>query len=313
MRLASRPLLATLVIAVVGVAGTSTLVEGQQPTRHDTPAASGFLLSMGGSTARGMQPLGTSDGMEDYTNDGYPDLIAHMEAKNGHPLLVRRLGCPGATLGAALGTAKPFKSDTCYKPPLTQLVVAEGFLHRHHGDPGVVTIEFGVNTLRPCFNAALVDAACAATSLADTKANLPKLIARLKKAAGPQTHFIGLNFPDPLVVYPAYGTYPTPIARDTLRYVQQLNITLDALYVESGVTVANIADAFRMLDASPSSNPAFARVPMNVAYACLLTWVCTPVGPKTDVHPNLAGQIVMANTIMAVMPQPWLVKPAVTS
>lgn len=266
-----------------------------------------FVLSLGGSTARGMQPVGLPGGATSYTHEGYPDIVANVERHRGFQVLVRRLGCPGATLGAMLGVAKPLASDTCYKKPLTQLTEAKGFLQRHVHDAGIVTLEFGMNTLRPCFAADVVNARCAAVSFADTQNLLPRLLTILKKAAGPRVTFVGLNYADPFVVYPRYGQSAQHFGHDSLNYVVQLNVLVDHLYQAAGVPVANVAGGFAITSTTPSTNPAFPNVPTNVANACLLTWICTRTGAVPDDHPNFAGQQVIANRILGVVPAPWRV------
>ncbi len=300
--------LTTLVVAMV-VVGAGTIVTGLtsrgQATTSSLRGASGFLLSMGGSGSRGMQPVGTSDGIEMYTRDQYSSIIGQIERRRGFPLLVRRLGCPGATLGALLGTSTPLRSDTCYQPPRTQLTTAEDFLRVHHSDPGVVTMEFGMNLLRPCFIQPVTNQRCAEAALADVTTNLPRLITHLQRAAGPRTSLIGLNFPDPFIVYPKYARSEVVHASDSLKFVKLLNQELDRIYSQHHVAVADVAQGFQIDTTSPSPNPALRGVPVNVANACLLTWICLRVGSLGSDHLNRAGQIVVADSVMAVMPDPW--------
>ena len=46
----------------------------------------------------------------------------------------------------------------------------------------------------------------------------------------------------------------------------------------------------------------FGSVPVDVAQICRLTWMCTPAPYGPDDHPNKAGYLLIARTIMAALP-----------
>jgi hypothetical protein len=263
----------------------------------------GFYLDVGGSSSLGYEPTGqlTKDGalFDKPSNNGYANVVVRLEASK-IDLTLTRMGCPGETVATLLGL-----KDHCYKLPTTQMSRALNFLDAHHDDTGVVSIDIGFNDVQPCIETAQVEVGCVDEAKQLVNQDLPKLIAKLKGAAGPNVHFVGLEYPDPFLARYLQGPDEQAYATQTLNVITELNQDLSVIYSRAGIGIVNVPSAFSSSDSTPTKIAGGGVVPKNVAEVCDLTFMCRayPWGP--DDHPNNIGYVAIAKEIVRVLPSSW--------
>jgi len=144
-----------------------------------------YYLSLGDSLAAGEQPVG--DGVTGRpTNEGYADQLYAM-AKARYPnLRLVKLGCSGGETTTTMITG-----GVCRYHHGSQLAEAVKFLNAHRKSVAFVTIDIGANDF-PCQDSE----ACVAAGLGSIGGNLPKILAELRKAAGPRTPIVGATIYD---------------------------------------------------------------------------------------------------------------------
>ncbi len=263
-------------------------------------STSGFYLVVGASSSLGFQPTGIPHHNGARTDHGYANDVLALEAAKGVDLTMRQVGCPGETVVSMLGAG-----DHCYTLPNRQMLAATAFLRAHASDVGVVTIDLGFNDVRPCLTTPIVDVACAEAGLAGVRADIAPVLRELRAAAGPHVHFVGVLYGDPFLAdYLRRESSPAQAAL-TLRIMSELNATLAAAYAAHNIPSANVPGAFESDNQAPSRLPDGRVVPVDVARACALTWMCHtyPWGP--DDHPDDAGYRVIAGAIVAKLPSVW--------
>jgi hypothetical protein len=263
----------------------------------------GFYLDVGGSSSLGYEPTGqlTKDGalLDKPSTNGYANDVVKLEASN-ISLSLTKLGCPGETVATLLG-----EKDHCYKLPVTQMLLALKFLGLHHDDTGVVSVDIGFNDVQPCIATADVEVGCVDQAKELVNEDLPKVIAKLKSAAGPNVHFVGLEYPDPFLARYLQGPSEKGYATQTLNVITELNQDLSAIYTKAGVGIVNVPSAFSSSESTPTKIAGGEVVPKNVAEVCDLTFMCRayPWGP--DDHPNNSGYETIARQIVRALPSSW--------
>lgn len=261
---------------------------------------SGFYLDVGASASLGFQPTGIPKHNGHRTNTGYANDVVSYLATKGVDLQLRQVGCPGETVESML-----LSGDHCYTLPQRQLLAAEQFLRANHDAVGLVTIDLGFNDVRPCLLTAVVNETCVATGLANVTRDLTPVLTALKAAAGPNVHFIGLDYGDPFLAKYLEGGVHVAVATRTLQVMSALDADLVHAYQNSHIPVANVAGAYQLENRNPTVLKGVGVVPLNVARTCQWTWNCTgyPFGP--DDHPNNDGYRIIAEAIEAVLPPAW--------
>lgn len=284
------------------------LLFGLHVVSSPTPASAssvptGFYLDVGGSSSLGYEPTGqlTKDGalLDKPSTSGYANDVVKLEASN-ISLSLTKLGCPGETVATLLG-----EKDHCYKLPVTQMLLALKFLNLHHDDTGVVSVDIGFNDVQPCIETADVEVGCVDQAKELVNEDLPKVIAKLKGAAGPNVHFVGLEYPDPFLARYLQGPSEKGYATQTLNVITELNQDLSSIYTKAGVGIVNVPSAFASSDSTLTKIAGGEVVPKNVAEVCDLTFMCRayPWGP--DDHPNNSGYEIIARQIVRVLPSSW--------
>jgi lysophospholipase L1-like esterase len=260
-----------------------------------------FYLDMGASESLGFQPTGIPGHNGQRTNTGYANDLVLREALKGVVLNLEQIGCPGDTVQSLLDTSD---SDHCYQAPQTQLTKAVAYLHAQNG-PGLVTIDLGFNNIRTCLEDDPLNEACFSAGIAAIQLDLPKILSQLKAAAGPDVHFVGVEYADPYLGFYLNGAGGPAQATATLDAMDQVDALLGQIYSAAGVAVADVPSLFQMDNNSTTSLDNVGSIPVNVQQACTLSWFCypTPFGP--DDHPNEAGYSVIAKAIESVLPASW--------
>jgi lysophospholipase L1-like esterase len=263
---------------------------------------SGYYLDVGASESLGFQPTGVPGHNGERTDTGYANDLIQREALDGVALSLEQVGCPGDTIQSVLNTKA---SDACYQAPTTQLTKAEAYLEAHHSDPVLVTVDLGFNDVRPCMEANPVNETCLNAAIAAIQVDLPVIMKDLKSAAGPNVHFVGIEYADPYLGYYMNGSSGPAKATATLVGMDRLDTVLGQIYTNAGTPVANVPSLFEINDSAAAAVPNVGTMPTNVKEDCQLTWFCysSPFGP--DDHPNNAGYSLIADAIQLVLPKSW--------
>lgn len=282
---------------------TSTSTSTTSSTTTSTtpsPPVAGFYLDIGGSASLGFQPDGVLHHNGHRTNEGYANDVKALEAKNV-TLTLRQVGCPGETVQSMLGLLK----NACYHLPVTQLMRSIDALTANGNEPGLVTIDLGFNNIRPCLLPTVVEQTCVSQGVTLVRQYLPRILKELQEAAGPNVHFVGLEYADPFLGYYLDGASGPAIATQSLTAMTQMNVTLDEVYTQANIPVANVPGAYESDNNSPENLANVGAIPQNVQEVCLWTWMCTPQPFGPDDHPNNAGYMIIAKTIIATLPTKW--------
>jgi len=292
-----------LVIAAFLVGRTSAPASaGARSTTTPTVTTfSAFYLDIGASESLGFQPTGIPGHNGQRTNTGYANDLILREALKGIALNLEQVGCPGDTVQSILDTAA---SDACYHAPQTQLTRAIAYLHGQTG-PGLVTIDLGFNDVRTCLDTVPVDEACLAAGISAIQLDLPKIVSRLKAAAGPDVHFVGVEYSDPYLGFYLDGASGPARATATLEAMNQVDALLGQIYTTADIEVADVASLFQMDNNATTTLDNVGTLPVNVQQACTLTWFCDPKPFGPDDHPNEAGYSLIAQAIESVLPTSW--------
>ena len=261
-----------------------------------------FYLVIGASSSIGTQPTGIPSRNARRTQDGYANDVVALEQKDNVNLQLNQIGCPGETAESMLNTKV---ADHCYTLPATQLTVALNFLKANQSRAGLVTIDLGFNDIRPCLGGMTINETCVSQGISYVQNDLPKVLTQLKAAAGPQVQFVGFNYEDPFIAHFLEGPMSVANAQESLIDMTRMNQTLDEVYTHAGIPVANIAGAFQLQNASRMTIPNVGSIPVNVFEECLYTWMCQPKPFGPDDHPNNAGYMVIAESIVKVLAGSW--------
>jgi hypothetical protein len=278
---------------------TSTSSSTTTSTTPSTPVA-GFYLDIGGSTSLGFQPDGVPHHNGHRTDEGYANDVKALEAKNV-TLTLRQVGCPGETVQSMLGLLK----NTCYHLPVTQLMRSIDALTAYGNEPGLVTIDLGFNNIRPCLLPTVVEQTCVNQGVTLVRQYLPRILKELQEAANPDVHFVGLEYADPFLGYYLEGPTGPAIASQSLTAMTLMNVTLNNVYAKAKIPVANVPGAYKSENNSPETLANVGVIPQNVESVCQWTWMCTPPPFGPDDHPNNAGYMIIARTIIATLPTKW--------
>jgi lysophospholipase L1-like esterase len=254
-----------------------------------------YYLSLGDSLAAGEQPVG--DGVTGSpTNEGYADQLYAM-AKARYPnLRLVKLGCSGfanPTLGGETTTTM-ITGGICRYPHGSQLAEAVKFLHAHRKSVAFVTIDIGANDF-PCQDSE----ACVAAGLSSIGRNLPKILAELRKAAGPRTPIVGATIYDAVLGNWLLGPEGQALATASVPVFATISGFLSSIYATAGMPVADVQGAFSTTDFTPV--PELEGLPLNVARICQWTWICAPAPFGPNNHPNATGYGVIARAFATAM------------
>ncbi|OGO55941.1 MAG: hypothetical protein A2V84_02630 [Chloroflexi bacterium RBG_16_70_13] len=259
-------------LLVLTTAGT-VLAAGGLSAEH----ARVYYVSVGDSLAAGVQPIG--DPADAYrTDEGYAEQLLAIAQTESPKLSLVKLGCPGET------TTTLIEGGICSYPHGSQLDEAVAFLHAHRDFVAFVTIDIGANDF-PCY-----DAECIPAGVAAIQTNLPRILAALREAAGPDVPIIGMTIYNPFLAAWLLGPDGQAYAQYSATHLLgPVNALLSGIYVASGVGVADIETAFSSNDFTTLVDIGFGQIPINVARICMWTWVCAPAPLGPDNHANAAG------------------------
>lgn len=285
---------ALLVVTSVFVVSSAASAAGTLKPRPVTDTT--FLLAVGASVSVGVQPT-VRHAHGQPTRKGYANDLIAMQAAKGTRLALTQTGCPGDSTQQVL-----YGGDHCYAPGDSQLLRDVAFLRSHQNQEGVVTIDLGFNDLHGCLFHQVVDMTCVNQRMSLLSIQLPQIITALKAAAGPQVKFVGLNHYNPYLASALSGPTGKAFADASVPVIDLLNSTLETVYAQNAIPVADVAGRFHTSDTTPVTISGLGTVTENLAQVCDLTWMCQapPYGP--NMHPNDQGYQTIADAIDAVLP-----------
>jgi hypothetical protein len=172
-----------------------------------------------------------------------------------------------------------------------QETAAVAFLTAHPNAHILVTLDIGANNVDGCSNGLSLDVNCVEQGTATVQTQLPKILAKLKAAAGSKVNFIGMNTYNPFLAGWLLGTSGQTLAWNSAELSVEFNDTVGTAFTNSGIRVADVSSAFESTDFTHTATVYGETVPVNVANICDWTWVCTTAasadGP--DIHANDTG------------------------
>lgn len=241
-----------------------------------------FYVSIGDSYAAGFEVGPGQPG-------GYAaKVVAQVAAK--HVLLLRNFGCGGATttsMMTTIGCPDAIASPGAVSyPKKTQLAAALAFITSHHGRIGLITVSIGGNDLDGT-----------ADNVAPIAANIAKISARLRAAAGKTVPIIGLTYPDVVLAEWLSGTTGVATAQESITAFQDIiNPDWKAAYASSRATFVDITAAFgAYVPLSQTVNySTYGQTPYAVVEICTLTGACSAM----NIHPTNAGYALIAKQIV---------------
>jgi lysophospholipase L1-like esterase len=259
----------------VGVPPTTTT------TTTTTTPSSGYYVSLGDSYAAGAP----GDGGNNV--GGYATQVVTDVAPN-HDLILENFGCGGATttslmsvIGCPDGGEPP---DGVPYQTMTQLAAAISFIDAHRGQIGLITITIGGNDLG------------GGIPYASIAANIAKISAQLRAAAGKSVPIIGLSYPDLNLADWLSGPSGVAIAEQSVTTIRQiLYPAWKAAYASSNAAFVDIAAASGAYTPFTQlvNDPTYGEIPYAVSQICILTGNCA-----NNVHPTAAGYTLIAQQIV---------------
>jgi lysophospholipase L1-like esterase len=269
-----------------------------------------FYLSLGDSLSVGVQP--DVAGINQRTDDGYPDQLFNTLSAEENTLRLVKLGCENRET-----TENMISGGECFYEEGSQLAQAVKFLRKHGDDVALITIDIGVNDV--IFSGCIIETDGIVTGVdvdcilapdgpfAQVAANLPIILSTLQQAADDDIPIVALNYYNTFLASWLTGPEGQVLAEQSALLASILNNdVLGQTYAAFNVSVADVAGAFdsnNFTDMVPFPTPDSPfMIPQNVALICLWTYMCVPdpVGP--NIHANPAGYGVIAATIEQVLP-----------
>jgi lysophospholipase L1-like esterase len=283
-----RPLVLLLAAAVVLTAASA----GAAPAAGGGPR---YYLALGDSLSVGVQP--DASGRNQLTDEGYADVLARLGGQLLPQLELVKLGCPGET------TTSMLAGGVCGDAGSSQLARAVAFLTANRGATVLVTLDIGANDIVGCLDRASgqIDEACVLAAFSAVATNLPRILAELRAAAGPDVPVVGMNYYDPFLSFWRQGPAGQALARRSAEILASYNQALGAAYQVAGMPVADVERAFATHDFDTIVPSPDGRVPLNVALICRWTWMCAPPPVGPNIHARASGYRVMAVAFVAAL------------
>ena len=294
--------LAASALALVGCDAVNDAIDTVDDVGNDADVF--YYVSLGDSLSRGVQP--NSSGTLLPTDDGYPDQLfeqvkADFEAAApNRELRLRKLGCPGETLDDMIN------GGSCLYLAGSQLGAAVDFLGDNTGKVLLLTIDIGGNDFRnaDCITD-VVDPDCVADVSGQIAVDLATVLAALNDAADTSTTIIGMNYYNPYLSSWLDGPDGQVLATGSADAAVVFNDALTTTYATAGITMADVYSAFDSNNfvtmVSSSLPPPNDMLPANVANICAFTYMCDPPPVGPDIHANVSGYSLIADTLLAAL------------
>jgi lysophospholipase L1-like esterase len=270
-------------VLLLGSVGSAAASGGPKPDHAKT-----YYVSVGDSLAAGVQPIGEAADLY-RTDEGYAEQLLAIARQHSPKLSLVKLGCPGET------TTTLINGGICSYPHGSQLDEAVSFLRAHRNHVAFITIDIGANDF-PC-----QESQCFMDGVAKIQANLPRILAALRQAAGRDVPIVGMTIYNPFLAAWLLGPEGQAYARmSQAELMGPLNDLFRGIYSAGGAKVADVEGAFSSNDFTTLVTlPGAGEVPLNVARICTWTWVCAPAPLGPDNHANADGYQVIAEAFAA--------------
>ena len=295
--------LAAAILVLAGCDAVNDAVDSIDDIGNDADVF--YYVSLGTSLSVGVQP--NSSGTLLPSGDGYPDQLfdlvrADFEAAvPNRELRLVKIGCPGETLDDMIN------GGSCLYVAGSQLDAGVEFLNDNAEKVLLLTIDIGGNDFRNagCITST-VDFDCVNDVSGEIATNLATVLTALSDAANAATTIVGMNYYNPYLSSWLEGSDGQTLATDSAQAAVVFNDALSNTYETAGITMADVYTAFESNDfvtmTSTALPPPNNMLPVNVANICAFTYMCDapPVGP--DIHANVAGYSLIANTLADLAP-----------
>jgi lysophospholipase L1-like esterase len=275
--------------ALICLAVPASALAGKHPTRKTAPS---YYLALGDSLAAGAQP--NASGKTVPTDQGYANDLFATEKSKLKGLKLKDLGCLGETTSSMLagGPFCPYAG--------AQLADAVKFVKTHK--VVLVTLDIGANDVDPCgFMPPSQLAACVGTGLKSINNNVPKIVKKLRNAAGRKVRIMGMTYYDPFLADFLGTTVQQPLATASVGLAKTLNAALTAAFKAQQLKIADVATAFDTYTpfTSTTTLAGHGTVPLAVAQICKFTWMCAPAPRGPNIHATATGYQKMARVFAA--------------
>lgn len=263
-----------------------------------------YFVALGDSYSVGYQ-----DSLKRTTHNGPASQLVPLARKRGYRYKLVDFGCGGATTDSMLtqkDCPQPARlPGAAGYPGKTQTQTAVAFIKKHKGKVGLVTISISGNDVTGCILAA-DPITCIKTQMKTVKANLSKIVKRLRAAGGKKMRIVGSTYPDVVL-----GAWVHPEAPFTNRNfaIATNSITGFHDYINPGLkkTYASVGGKFVDVTRATGAYGSFGtvatkkygRIPAPVAKACTLTYFCASLG----IHMTTPGYHIIAKLEAATLPK----------
>jgi hypothetical protein len=302
-RMMRYPALVGAILAIAGCDSANDAIDAIDDIGNDADVY--YYVSLGTSLSVGVRP--NSAGVLLISNDGYPDQLFDLvrtdfEAGGANrELRLVKFGCPGETLDDMInGGSCPYLAGS-------QLDAAVAFLGDNTGKVILLTIDIGANDFRnaDCITDA-VDFDCVNAVSTGISTDLASVLATLNDAADASTALVGMNYYNPYLSSWLDGADGQVLATESAQAAIVFNDALANTYATAGMTMADVYAAFESDDfvtmVSSSLPPPNSMLPVNVANICAFTYMCDPPPVGPDIHANVSGYSLIAETLMSELP-----------
>jgi lysophospholipase L1-like esterase len=294
--------ISVLVLALAALAVCAATAAAKTVTTKGGPR---YYLALGDSLSQGQQP--NLKGVSSNTNQGYADDLYQDELARVHNLQLVKLGCGGETTQSMItGKGNKYAAyNHCHPAGGSQLAAAVAFLKAHHAKGAVplVTIDIGANDVDNCATDPS-PVTCAAAGTNQIATDVPKILAKLKKAAPKGTKLVGMNLYDPVLggYFAPAGSSANGLATLSVPLIKNINDTLGKADAANGFKTADVATAFdTYVPFTTTVSWEGNQIPLAVAQVCAWTWACStpPSGP--NIHANKNGYLAITGAFEKVI------------
>ncbi len=246
-----------------------------------------YYLALGDSLSRGSQP--NAQGKTGPTSKGYTNDLFAAEKPKFKNLHFVNLGCPGET------TTEMLRGGGCHYAAGSQLGTAVQFLHRHKGHIAFVTIDLGADDFRGCYTPTQIHRSCFKAADTLVHQDMPKIAAKLRKAAGSKVPLVGMTYYDPLLADWLADSRGHQQAALSQKLIKRANHEIASAFHTAAFEVADVADSFHTYESlSKTRSYRGHQVPVPVVLICEKTWMCASAPRGPDVHANTSGYLKIA-------------------
>ena len=223
------------------------------------------------------------------TNQGYANDLYAAEKHKIRGLRLEDLGClsnPGESTTTMINGGK------CNYSAGNQLSQAVRFIRRHR--IAFITLDIGANNVDSCVTGGTqINISCVTAGVAAIQADVPKILTKLRKAAGKETKIVGMTYYDPYLAEWLKGSSGQTVATLSVALAKTLNGDLVSAFNARHVRVADVATAFdTYVPFSTTTTIApypYGPVPVAVADICKWTWMCAGAPQGPNIHGKAAG------------------------